>query len=176
MSSESNLREELLEIGVLPRPHGVRGELKLHLHHAGSDALEHVAFLVLELPGKPASQYEILSVRGHGRELILRLTNVADRHAAEALRGARVWVHRAALPELAAGEYYLVDLIGCWVVYEGKRLGHVRAVRPDPTVDTLVIELADGTRAEQPLLDVWVGHFDRRANTLELLSDDGLII
>ncbi len=171
---ELNLREEFLEIGLLTKAHGLGGELKLRLHHSESDALEVVTSVVLEVPGRKAQRYRLESVRGSGVPIV-RLAGVTSRDDAEALRGAKVWVDRKALP-LESGEYYLVDLVGAQVVYQGEVIGRVKSVRPDPTVDTLVMTLSDGTSAEQPLLDTWVGGFDSEANTLELVSDDGLLV
>ena len=49
---------------------------------------------------------------------------VPDRNAAEALRGARVFVPRSSFPSVGEDEYYWVDLIGLAVVNrEGVALG-----------------------------------------------------
>lgn len=176
------MKTDFLEIGVITRPHGVRGDVKLRLHNPDSDALGAMREVVLKPADGPPERLEIESVRGAGRELIVSFRGVLGRDAAEALRARTVWVARQLLPGLEAGEYYLVDLIGASVVLAGKPIGTVVDVRPDPSVDTLILDLASpaapgGTvRAEQPLLDVWVGPFDHASNTLELLSDDGLIL
>jgi ribosomal 30S subunit maturation factor RimM len=54
-------------------------------------------------------------------------------------------------------------------------LGRVRAVRPDPSVDTMVIETPSGETVEQPIGDAWVGAVDVAARRVELINDDGLI-
>jgi 16S rRNA processing protein RimM len=56
--------------------------------------------------------------------LTVKLAGIADRNAAQALRGAQVGVPRDELPPNAAGEFYRADLIGCEVVdLSGGRLG-----------------------------------------------------
>jgi ribosomal 30S subunit maturation factor RimM len=84
-------------------------------------------------------------------------------------------VARSELPPLEPGDYYLVDMIGCKVVLAGETLGTAVAVRPDLTVDTLVIELTGGGRVEQPILEPWILRVDVAEGTVELASDDGLI-
>lgn len=170
------LKAKFLEIGVLTKPHGLAGELKLRLHNEQSDALDGLVRIVVEPARGEPRRFEVQSVRGGGREKIIRLAGVEGRDAADQLRGVKVWVERALLPQLEPGEYYLVDLIGCSVVLEGETLGSVRSVRADPTVDTLVLQLRDGTQAELPLIDTWVGPFDAVRRELSLKSDDGLII
>lgn len=167
--------QPLLEVGKITRPHGVRGELKAHLYFEGSRSLWEVDRLVLRSPSGREQNLAIESVRGGPKGPILALVGVDGRDAAEALRDHTIWVPRVELEPLAPGEYYLIDLVGCQVVLAGERLGKITQVRPDPSIDTLVIELSDGSLAEQPLLDAWVGKVDIEARVVELLNDDGLI-
>jgi len=52
--------------------------------------------------------------------------DIPDRNAAEALKGARIFVARSSFPTPASDEYYWVDLLGLTVVNrEGVTLGEV---------------------------------------------------
>lgn len=164
-----------LKIGAVTRPHGVRGELKVRLFNEESSALWDVSHVVLEGPKGDARRCEIGSVRGSAKGPIVDLVGVAGRDEADALRGYTIWVERSALEPLAEGEYYLVDMIGCEVFLEGKPYARVVDVRPDPSVDTMVIEMPGGKRAEVPIVDAWVGEVDVKARRVELLSEDGVI-
>jgi 16S rRNA processing protein RimM len=88
---------------------------------------------------------------GGGGGAIARFAEIADRNAAEALRGALVTVPRSALPPLDEGEYYHADLIGlpCESA-DGEPLGIVVAVENFGAGDILEIEKADGKRAMVP--------------------------
>lgn len=165
----------LLQIGVIARPHGIRGELKVHLHHEEGESLWQVESLILESAAGKRRSYVIESVRGTPKGPILALEAVQTREAAEELRGALVWVERSQLPALGEGEYYLADLIGAQVYLAEQLLGQVVQVRPDPSVDTLVLEKVGGGKAELPLLDHWIETVDVQKKRIELLSDDGLI-
>lgn len=165
----------LLQVGRITRPHGVRGELKVHLHFEGSESLWEVDEVIIERPSGKRQTMKVEAVRGTSKIPILVLEAVTTREGAEELRDSLVWVDRAHLAPLEPGEYYLVDLVGCDVFLAGEKLGKITQVRPDMTIDTLVIELLDGSVAEQPLLDAWVGPVDIASRRVELLSDDGLI-
>ena len=54
--------------------------------------------------------------RTHSKGLVAVFPDVADRDAAEALRGTEVYVPRSELPPPRPGEYYWVDLEGLRVV------------------------------------------------------------
>jgi ribosomal 30S subunit maturation factor RimM len=49
-------------------------------------------------------------------------------------------------------------------------------VRPDPSVDTMILTMNDGSRAEVPIVDAWVGEVDTTDRTVKLLNDDGIIL
>lgn len=148
--------EQTLEIGVIVKPHGVQGAVKLHLHNPASEALEQSERLGLDQGG--TTRWCAFSVRGVGRgsPLILELEGVETMEAAEALRGARVLVERAALGPLAEDEFYYQDLIGCRVEDEELgELGQVSDVFEAGASELLVVR--DGQRELLiPLVGPWV--------------------
>ncbi len=164
-----------LELGLVARPHGVRGELKLGLHFEQSTTLFEVPKVVLVREGTPPREYEIDKVRRAGKAILVMLAGVDSREAAEQLRGARVLVDRDALPALAPGEYYLADLVGCTVRAPGGELGVVEQVVSHPSVDSLLIRTPEGRRIEQPILDEWIERVSVEDRLVVLSSEDGLI-
>lgn|SRR5690606_17576292 len=164
-----------LQVGIITRPHGIRGELKLHLHNEESEALHQVSHVLVEPSRGEAKVFAIESVRGSSKGPILALATVDTCDQAEALRGAKLWISREELGPLVSGEYYLVDLVGCEVVLDGQVIAKVKEVRPDPSVDTMILTMKDGTHAEVPIVDAWVGKVDTAARTVLLLNEDGII-
>lgn len=168
-------RRQRLEIGRIGAPHGLAGELRLTLHFAGSDVLEHAKTLVC-VSEQGERELQVRAMRPHGPGVLLRVEGVNDRDAALALRGARIEVERSVLPPLADGEYYLVDLIGATVLGPEGPVGKVTGIATHPSISSLELELRDGRRAEQPLSERWVGRVDVDAGTVELTDLDGLVI
>ena len=85
-------------------------------------------------------EYSVLSVRASGDFAFLGLKGIADRNAAELLRGKDIEVTRDDIPPLPEGRYYIADLIGCEVITEKSAvLGKVTSVTPART-DIYVIE------------------------------------
>ena len=69
---------------------------------------------------------KITQVKDHGEVVVALAQEVPDRTAAEAMRGARVFIGRASFPSAGADEFYWVDLIGLAVVNrDGSALGQV---------------------------------------------------
>ena len=116
-------------MGVVGRPHGVRGLVRLHSYTADPAAL----------PGYGPfddGQGRRFAVRwrGEGIAEIAELVDggtlpVTDRTAAEKLVNLRLYADRERLPPPGEDEYYLADLVGLQAVgADGGALGRVAAV------------------------------------------------
>jgi 16S rRNA processing protein RimM len=95
----------------------------------------------------------LLKARDDGKGgAIARFAEIADRTAAEKLRGTALTVPRSAMPPLEEGEYYHADLIGLPVVSpQGEPLGTVIGVENFGAGDVLEVELPNGKRAMAPM-------------------------
>jgi 16S rRNA processing protein RimM len=131
---------EIVVLGVVGRPHGVRGELWLRPHNTHGHSFEGLRQLLLVRDGIPMT-YEIASLRVAPDGAIVKLAGVDNREAAAALTLAEVRAPRAALPPLGAGEYYVSDVIGCAVEREdGAPLGRVTGTFWNGAQDVMVVE------------------------------------
>ena len=123
------MKDDKITVAIVLKPQGIRGEVKVK---AMTDSAEDLsAFKSVLIDGV---DYSVLSVRAQGEFAYLSLKGIADRNAAELLRGKEVEVERADMPSLPDGRYYIADLIGCTVVNErGDILGTVEDVTPAKT-------------------------------------------
>lgn len=121
--------EEKLTVAAVLKPQGIRGEIKAKVY---LDCAEDMAgFKTLFIGG---TEYTVISVRAAGGFAYLGLKGIADRNAAELLRGKDIEALRSECPELPDGTYYIADLLGCKVQYEnGEEVGEVASVTPAKT-------------------------------------------
>jgi 16S rRNA processing protein RimM len=167
---------EFLEVARVIKPHGLGGEVGVLMHWADSGALSLVKLVRLQLADGTTVEREIARVRAAGRGFLVKFIGVDDCNAAEALRGATLWVGRDVLPAVGPGEVYLSDLIGKQVLGpDGVLVGTVVEIASYPSVDALVIERENGSRVEQPLVEDWVEPLDGVAANVVLRSLDGLL-
>jgi 16S rRNA processing protein RimM len=163
-------------VAEIARPHGVVGELRLKLYNEGSDLLARRPPIRLRLPDGAERDARIEGARPMNKGLLVRLAGVADRDAAEALRGALVCVPRDAFPPLDEGEFYACDLPGARVVTSaGEEVGRVERLESYPTCDTLVVAREGGERLEIPLTEAFVASVDVERQTVEIVTLEGLI-
>jgi 16S rRNA processing protein RimM len=153
------VQDKPVTLAAISGAHGVTGEVRLKLFGEGVVALKrHKAFNDGALTLK--------SLRDDGKGgAIARFAEVADRTAAEALRGTTLSVPRSALPPLGEGEYYHADLLGLAAVSDtGEALGTVVAVENYGAGDILEIERPDGKRFMVPMTEAAVPEWnDERA-------------
>lgn len=143
------MTDKRVALAAVAGAHGVKGEVRLKLF---SDSAASLARHQNVYVG--GAQRRLLLARDHGKTAVARFEGVADRTAAEALRGSLIEVDRAALPPLEEGEYYHADLVGLPCVdREGKAVGTVAAVENYGAGDLLEIELANGKRSLIPFRD-----------------------
>ena len=107
---------------------------------------------------------------GASASVVASAQEVPDRNAAEALKGARIFIARSSFPTPEEGEYYWVDLIGLAVVNrEGVALGQVTDLMATGPQQVLVIGYeADGKAQERmiPFVDAYVDEVDLQAKRI----------
>lgn len=122
---------DAVEVGCVIGAWGIKGWLKLKAYSSDPEALLKARQWFIRPPEGPVLRVwpPLLNVqmcKDHGDGLVAQVQEVADRSAAEAMKGARVFISRASFPAAAAGEYYWVDLLGLTVVNrDGEALGAV---------------------------------------------------
>lgn len=129
-------------VGTIGRPQGLRGEVTVRPR---TDQVESrfAAGAELIADGRTLRVVAHSLVQG---KLVVAFEGVADRAAAEALRGVELWVDSAE-DELADGEFHDASLIGLPVVTpDGEAVGTIAAVEHPPAQDLLVVRTAQGNR------------------------------
>lgn len=146
-------------VGAIAGAFGVHGEVRLKSFTAEPADIAGYGPLQSE---DGAQSFEVTLSGQTTNALVARLSGVTDKEAADALRGTRLYVARARLPEPDEDEYYHADLIGLEVRDTGGGLlGRVTAVLNHGASDLLEIAvpgqrdtvLLPFTRAAVPTVD-----------------------
>ena len=112
-------------VGVIVGAHAIKGEVKLKSFTSDPLSIGRYGPLRSSL----GQVFEITKLKPARDDFIASLKGVADRNAAEALKGIELFVAREKLPKLKDRETYAHDLIGLDVALEnGKPLGKLVAM------------------------------------------------
>jgi 16S rRNA processing protein RimM len=96
-----------------------------------------------------ARSFAIESARVTAKGVVARLEGLADRDAAEALKGTELYVDRDRLPETEEGAFYHADLVGLAAVDPaGNAIGTIAAVQNFGAGDLLEVRLTGTARTE----------------------------
>lgn len=128
-------------VGAIAGAHGVKGLVKIKSFTEEPDGVAAYG----PLSDEAGERKFTLALTGRAKGLIIaRIDGVEDRNAAEALRGTRLYVERAALPPTADEAYYHTDLIGLQAVgMDGAPVGEVKALYNYGAGDVIEIQRRD---------------------------------
>jgi 16S rRNA processing protein RimM len=175
----AELPADAIEVGRINDAWGIKGWFKVLSYSADPEALfssKRWFLLPAEKGAKTfvgVAKLAIKEAKTHSDTVVASAHDVEDRNAAEALRGARIFVSRSSFPTTEKDEYYWVDLIGLSVVNrEDVVLGSVKELLSTGAQTVLVMECdQDGKTIERmiPFVSVYVD--DVNLTTRRILVD-----
>lgn len=174
----AELPADAIEVGRIADAWGVKGWFKVLPYSANPEALFSSKRWFL-LPSERGAQtftgvarLAIKEAKEHSDTVVATAQDVDDRSAAEALRGARIFVARSSFPTAAADEYYWVDLIGLDVVNrQDEPMGSVKELLSTGVQTVLVLEYQqDGKTCERmiPFVAAYVDDVDLKARRIRV--------
>jgi 16S rRNA processing protein RimM len=180
MTSTSGTTEERQDaapvvVGRVLRPHGVRGALLVEPLSDNPRRFAPGSRLTARREGAPGSAVEVAGARPHGRALLVELAGLADRDAAEELRGCWLEVPAAAVPPAPEGSFYFFELVGCRCHDRlAGDLGEVVDLLEDGGGLLLLLE-RPGARLLVPFVERFLLRVDRAGRRIELELPPGLV-
>lgn len=110
---------EQILIGEILKPQGIRGEVKMKNFTDGFFAVKNLKEITIEGVG-----YQVLKMR-EDKGVFMLLKGVADRNAAELLRGKSVYANKNDVAR-EKGKYFISDVIGCDLyLSDGQKAGEI---------------------------------------------------
>lgn len=132
--------QSYLRIGMIVRPHGVHGAVKLDPLTDDVSRFKGLKVAYIEKNGE-FTPVEILDAGVREDAVYATLSCSTSREDAEALRGVFLCVDREHTVKLPEGAYFVADIIGCDVVdTEGESFGRVTDVLQTGANDVYVIK------------------------------------
>ena len=167
-----------LVVGRVVRAHGVTGELVVEVRTDDPDTRFAPGTTLRAKPsrGGPERGYVVDSAREHSGRLLVRLDGVADRTAADSMRGTLFLVDSADLPPIEEpDEFYDHQLEGLQVVTTtGTPVGSVAEVLHTAAGELLSVRTEDG-EVLVPFVSAIVTAVSLNDQTIEIDPPEGLL-
>ncbi len=166
----------LICVGVIGAARGLKGEVRVKSFTAEPADIGAYGVLTDEA-GK--RDFGLRVIGRHKGQVVARIEGVADRTAAEALNGTRLFISRERLPKLEADEFYLADLVGLAARTEdGEPYGRVVLAEDYGAGPVLELELAgaeEGKKVMVAFTEAVVPEVDMEAQSLVIRPPEGLL-
>ena len=115
----------MILMGVIGKPHGVRGQLRVHCYGEEPELL--AAHVLVDAKGRPFTlEWAHDNIAWISAVVDGKTRRITDRDEAARLTNAELFLPRSVLPEAEEEEFYIADLIGLAAHDEsGKVIGKV---------------------------------------------------
>jgi 16S rRNA processing protein RimM len=172
LDTKSRQLPDRIAVGVILRPHGLRGEVVVESLTDFDARFDPGSQLLVEGSSKLLG---VATSRAHKGRFLIRFADCVDRDAAEALRGVVLEVPRSRVPPVPDGAFYHYELIDCAVHdRQAGDLGVVVDVLEDG--GGLLLEVSDGSRRLLlPFVRSYLSQVDVAAGRIECDLPEGLI-
>ena len=161
------LPADAVEVGRIADAWGIKGWFKVLPYSASPEALFSSKRWFLQPAEKGAKTFTgtlllpIKEAKEHADTVVACAHEVADRNAAELLKGARIFVPRSSFPTPESDEYYWVDLIGLLVHNrEGVNLGKVRELLHTGPQTVLVLAYEEAGKDKERMIPFVSAYID----------------
>ena len=152
---------ETLKIGLIVKPQGIRGELKVQPLTDDINRFKQLKEVIID-----EKTYRVTACIIGGGTVFLSLSGICDRNTAETFRGKFLRVTRENAIPLEEGRYFIVDVIGCNVVTNDEVVvGNVLDVFTART-DIFTVKCVDGRIMRFPFLKDAVLNVDVQNKTI----------
>jgi 16S rRNA processing protein RimM len=161
-------------LGEITGVHGTRGDVVVRSFTAEPEGIAAYGPLT---DASGAQEFQLHVVRVTSRGVVARIDGIADRTAAERLKGTKLYIERERLPRTDGSEFYHADLIGLKAVApDGSDLGEIIGVQNFGAGDLLEFKPASGEPTEFiPFESQWVPDIDLAAGRIVIVRppEDG---
>jgi 16S rRNA processing protein RimM len=170
-----DMQEGRVIVGRVVTAHGIRGKVIVESLTENPGRFVSGSVLYIDSEGdEEGREVTVGDAYPYKGRMLLSLSGIDDRNAAEELRGKYLYVPFGDLPPPEEGEYYHHQLVGLRAVNDaGVSLGIVRGVVSLPAQDALVID-RDGVEHLVPFVDEFVRNVDLEREIIVITDMPGL--
>ena len=167
--------EQLLQVGVISSPHGVRGEVKVFPTTDDVKRFKKLKKVILDT-GKEQLPLEIEGVKFFKQFVILKFRGIDNINDIEKYKGKRLLVDREHAVKLKKDEYFIADMIGMDVFTEdGELFGALKDVMETGANDVYIIEMSDGKEVLVPAIKQCILDVDIENRKIVIHLLEGLV-
>tara|TARA_B100001287_G_C22610580_1_gene494929 strand:- start:405 stop:914 length:510 start_codon:yes stop_codon:yes gene_type:complete len=154
----------LIEIGLIVKPHGLKGELKLKLHSPESNLILNIDEIYVD-----NQIFKIDYSKKVSNGILLKFVSKNTRNSIEDLIGKKLFVNKDIIPLAPSGENYYFELIGSKVVYNNVEIGTLIEIVETKANNIYVVKELNGNEILIPKTKSFIKEFNKDKKILEVI-------
>ena len=154
----------LIEIGFIVKPHGLKGELKLKLHSPESNLILNIDKIYVD-----NQIFKIDYSKKVSNGILLKFVSKNTRNSIEDLIGKKLFVNKDIIPLAPSGENYYFELIGSKVVYNNVEIGTLIEIVETKANNIYVVKELNGNEILIPKTKSFIKKFNKDQKILEVI-------
>ena len=162
--TNDNHKTDLVEIGILTKPHGLKGEIKLSLHSPNSELILNTNEVYID--EKPL---KISSAKKVSKGALIKFNLRNDRTSIEELLKKKVFVNKEIIPSSPKDKNYYFELIGSKVMFNNEIIGSLIEIVETKANNIYVIKKIDGDEILIPKTKTFIKKFNKDERILEVI-------
>lgn len=169
--------QDYLRVGVLVKPHGVKGEMKVFPTTDDKKRFEDLIDkeVYFDIKGN-FETHKIVSVKYFKQFAILMFDDITDMDMAMKYKNIDLYINREDGIELEEGEYYIADLLGLDIYLDdGTHFGKLKDVLETGANDVYIVDTDEHGEVLIPVIDDCVKEVDLENEKITIHLMEGLI-
>ncbi len=162
---------ERIAVARIGKTHGVKGYLKVMSFSGEYEHLTGLNECEVRFKTGKSRIVQVEELSPFSDRALIKFSGYDNPEDARELTGGELWAERSFAAPLKDGEYYISDLIGCSVIFNGIVAGTVIGVAEIGQADLLEVKTVDKGFRYLPLKDEYVGRVSVVDKTIELAVD-----
>ncbi len=163
-----------ITIGVVQKPFGIKGELKVKPETDFVSDRFNVGNVIYINLNQKITQHKIEHARMHKGSVLLKLEGLDSLNDVEFYHRALVQIEKEAQHELESDEFYFTDLIDLNVYVDGEFLGVVSEVMDLPAHPVLRVKTDEDDKLI-PFVETFVEEVDLDSKRIDVIHMEGLL-
>ena len=175
----NNLPNDLVSLGKIIKPHGIRGQIKFKPYNQDSSILIKNMEVWLKKENCSSLDFKFFKINSISYEAlhpIIKFNKINDRNEAIELRDYVLYVSRSSFPDIENDDIYFIDLIGCKIYDENKKfIGIAKDIAHFPGNNHVIIVEDESKEFMIPINNDLVKLFDVDEKYIVIDIIDGLV-
>jgi len=158
---------EEIAIGRLNAPYGLKGQIRTVTYSGEAAHFKKLDEVILEKDGRRI-RHTLAGVDDTKNGLLLRFKGIDNPEDAKKLLGYEIFVSPDKAAKCKKNEYYVRELAGCSLIYDGVVKATVKSVLDGNSSSMLECVLLDDKICIVPFMNEYIGDVDIEARTIVL--------